>query len=225
MKRETVNRWAIYLTGMLILTLGLYLNARCGLGTSALLAVAYVGTQVWDISFGDASLVVYVLYVLGQFLVRGKKYRQWTDLLQIPVGLLVSQLFDLLAVLLPYEASEHGIWSKLSVLLCAVVCVGVGAALSVNMRLVPTPGDGIVQALADVTGKEQGIMKNIFDISSVAVASVMSLVLLGRLEGVGIGTLAAMLLVGRVISAMNGLFQEKMLRAAGLEHTMRREAV
>lgn len=224
MKREVINRWIIYLTGMFILTFGLYLNARCGLGTSALLAVAYVGGEAWGISFGNASLVVYTLYVLGQFLVRGKN-KQWSDLLQLPVGVLVSQTFNLLDRIVPHELFLSSLLTQVLVLLSAIVCVGVGAALSVNMRLVPTPGDGIVQALSDVTGKEQGIMKNIFDVCCVAVAAGMSFVLLGRLEGVGIGTLAAMLLVGRVISLVNGLFQVKMLRCAGMEHTVRRETV
>ena len=224
MKRETINRWIIYLVGMLILTFGLYLNARCGLGASALLAVAYVGGQAWGVSFGDASLVVYILYVLGQFLVRGKN-RQWRDLLQVPVGLAISQIFNFLDLVLPYESFLNSRFTQLLVLAGAILCNGIGATLSVNMRLVPTPGDGIVQALSDVTGKEQGRMKNIFDICSVTTATVMSFVLLGRLEGVGLGTLAAMLLVGRVISIMNGLFQEKLLRSAGLEHTMRRETV
>lgn len=222
MKGKEINRWLIYLSGMFILTFGLYLNARCGLGTSALLAVAYVGGEAWGVSFGDASLVVYMVYILGQFLVRGKN-RQWRDLLQLPVGVGISLFFNLLDMVLPYEAFQSTLTSKILVLLCAIVCNGVGAALSVNMRLVPTPGDGIVQALSDVTGKEQGVMKNYFDILSVTTAVVMSFVLLGRLEGVGIGTLAAMLLVGRVISLMNRLFQEKLLRCAGMEHTMRRE--
>lgn len=224
MKHETINRWIIYLCGMFILTFGLYLNARCGLGTSALLGVAYVCAEAWGISFGDASLVVYMLYILGQFLVRGKN-RQWRDLLQLPVGVIISQTFNLLDRMLPYESFQNSLWTKLLVLLGAILCNGVGASLSVNMRLVPTPGDGIVQALSDVTGKEQGLMKNIFDVCSVTTTVVLSFVLLGRLDGVGIGTLAAMLLVGRVISLMNHLFREKMLRCAGMEHTMRREPV
>lgn len=41
---------------------------------------------------------------------------------------------------------------------------GIGAALSLNMRIVPNPGDGIVQAIADCTRKSVGFTKNCVDI-------------------------------------------------------------
>ena len=215
MRNKTVNRWIIYLVGMLLLTLGLYLNARCGLGTSALLSVAFVGSQVWDISFGNASLVVYFIYVALQFVVRGK-HRKWSDLLQIPVGLAVSQTFNLLDRMLPYARFQDTLGSQLLVLACALLLIGVGTSLSVNMHLVPTPGDGIVQALADRFHKEQGLMKNITDCTCVALATIMSLLLCGRLVGVGLGTVAAMLGVGRVVWLTNKLVLDKIRAAAGL---------
>ena len=64
-------RWGIYVAGMSIQGLGLYLNARCGLGTSALLGVAYVLGLYWDVSFGNATKIIFALYVAAQFLVRG----------------------------------------------------------------------------------------------------------------------------------------------------------
>ena len=41
----------------------------------------------------------------------------------------------------------------------------------------------------------------------------------GSIVGVGIGTLAAMICVGRCIFAFNYFFREKMLQAAGLAET------
>ena len=43
------------------------------------------------------------------------------------------------------------------------------------------------------------------------------LVLFGRLEGVGIGTVVAMLAVGKIISRCNRLFGGKIRAAAGME--------
>ena len=45
-------------------------------------------------------------------------------------------------------------------LLLAIVLTGVGAAMSLNMRLIPNPGDGIVQAIADTIHKSVGFTKN-----------------------------------------------------------------
>ena len=85
-----------------------------------------------------------------------------------------------------------------------------------NMRLVPNPGDGIVQALAERMNWEQGFAKNVFDLGCVATTVVLSLALTGEIIGLGIGTVAAMLGVGRVVSIINRLTKEKMCRAAGL---------
>ena len=72
-----------------------------------------------------------------------------------------------------------------------------------NMRLIPNPGDGIVQAIADLTQKPTGLIKNFVDIGCVGFTCVISLVFAGKIVGIGIGTLLAMIFVGRVIAVFN----------------------
>ena len=93
---KLMTRWLIYVAGMSIQGLGLYLNARCGLGTSALLGVAYVLGLYWNVSFGDATKIIFALYIAAQFVVRGWKKKQWRDLLQLPVAIFVGDVFNLL---------------------------------------------------------------------------------------------------------------------------------
>lgn len=94
---------------------------------------------------------------------------------------------------------------------------GLGVVLSVNMRLVPNPGDGIVQAISDQTGKSLGLTKNLFDVGCILCSVAIGLIFAGRLVGIGIGTLLAVLGVGRAVALFNLLLRNKMLRAAGLE--------
>ncbi len=210
-------RWGIFTSGMLIQGLGLYLNARCGLGTSALLGVAYVLGLYWGVSFGDATKVIFALYILAQFVVRGKKHRQWRDILQLPVAIAIGEVFNLLDLVIPVEVIQSSWPLRLLALACAVTFNGIGATLAVNMRLIPSPGDGIVQALSDRTGMELGKMKRIMDCSMVAAAVVLSFLLFGRLEGVGLGTVVAMFAVGKIISRCNALFGDKIRTAAGTQ--------
>lgn len=216
-KHNTVNRWLIYAAGMLVQNFGLYLNARCGLGTSALLGVAYVLGLAVNISFGDASIVVFAVYIAAQFLVRGKKHRQWRDILQLPVALFIGEVFNLLDLVIPVAVIQSSMVLRVAALLCAVTFNGIGATLAVNMRLIPSPGDGIVQALSDRFGVELGKMKRIMDCSMVALAAALSLVLFGRIEGVGLGTLAAMFAVGKIVSIVNGLVGPRIRAAAGMD--------
>ena len=100
----------------------------------------------------------------------------------------------------------------------AIVLTGVGVALTVNMRLVPNPGDGIVQALSDRTGWELGLCKNLTDGACFLLAVSMCMLTIRRVIGIGIGTVLSMVVVGRVLAVVNRLLKERMCRAAGVEY-------
>lgn len=90
--------------------------------------------------------------------------------------------------------------------------------MSLDMRLVPNPGDGIVQAIADIIHKNVGYTKNCFDLFNITITIVLGLSLRGQLIGVGIGTVLAVIGVGRIIALFNHLAQEKMERLSGIEY-------
>ena len=115
-----------------------------------------------------------------------------------------------------YDPARHGLAANLVCLALAILVTGVGVSMTVNMRLVPNPGDGIVQAIADLMGRDQGFAKNCFDLVCVALTVILSLVMLGKVAAVGLGTVLAMVGVGRAISLVNHFFKDKMCRAAGM---------
>ncbi len=96
-------------------------------------------------------------------MLRGKNSRL-TDLLQLPLSLAFSRVLNLYSALIPYEAAEHGFLANFGLLLAAIFFTGAGAAITVNMKLVPNPGDGIVAAVAERLGRDQGFAKNVFDV-------------------------------------------------------------
>ena len=143
---------------MLVLALGLTLNTKTGLGVSPILSLAYSSAQIWGWNFGDTTFVLYSLFVVGQLILRGKA-RQWYDLLQLPLSLVFSRILNWFDRWIAYEPSLHSLGANLGVLLPAILVTGLGVSMTVNMRLIPNPGDGIVQALADRIGKDQGFAK------------------------------------------------------------------
>lgn len=212
---KTVNRWIIYIIGMLILAMGLTLNTKAGLGVSPIISLSYAVSQLWHFNFGDMTFVLYSLFVVGELILhRGR--RLISDLCQLPLSLIFSRVLNLYAALIPYEAEQEPFWMNFLLLMLAIICTGIGAAVTVNMKLVPNPGDGIVAAVGEAIGREQGVAKNIFDVCCVASTCVLGLAAAGRIVGVGVGTVAAMVLVGRVISLVNHISRESMCRAAGL---------
>ncbi len=204
-------RWLFYLAGLLILALGLTLNTKTGLGVTPIISVPYSIAQVFGFNFGDATLVAYCLFVTIQFLLKGKPVR-WADLLQLPLSLVFTRMLNLLDGAVP--AAPQGMPARLCLLAAAILCTGVGAAMSVDMKLVPNPGDGIVAAIAQRTGRELGFTKNWFDTVNVGITLVFGLVMGHPLCGIGLGTVLAMLGVGRVMALFNRLCLPAMGRLA-----------
>ena len=108
-------------------------------------------------------------------------------------------------------------WVLCNPLLIAIVLTGVGAALSLDMRLIPNPGDGIVQTLSDFSGGSVGLTKNCFDIGNVLLTSAIGLLMAGQLVGIGLGTILSMIGVGRVIAVFNHFYFHKTAVLAGLQ--------
>ena len=208
-------RGLIYGAGIFVLALGLTLNTKTGMGVSPILSVSYSAAQILGFSLGDTTFVLYCIFVAAEFALRGKNCR-WYDLLQLPFSLLFSRLLNVYDQFVTYDPLAHGPSANLGVLFLAIVVTGVGITMTVNMRLVPNPGDGIVQALAERIGKDQGFAKNAFDIGCVAVTCLFCLATVGHIIGIGVGTIIAMLGVGRAVAVVNHFCKEKMCQAAGL---------
>lgn len=236
MKRKTVIRAVMYLIGLLILAFGITLNTKTGLGVSPPVSVAYVTAEITGMNFGTMTFALYCVYTLLEMAVhlRTGQLRQRTgaafqpgriltaDLLQIPLSLVFSWFVSLFSASLPELAEDcrgtfwGGLAGRVLALLLAIVCTGIGAALSLEMRLIPNPGDGVVQALSDFSGKSLGSTKNCFDAVSIGVSALIGLMAAGRIIGIGIGTVIAVLGVGRVIALWNRLFQKRIQKAAGI---------
>ena len=138
----------------------------------------------------------------------------WKDLLQIPFSLAFSLLLNVFGGIIP--VAEH-VGAQIVMLVLAIVCTGIGAAMIVDMHLIPNPADGLAQTLGMVTKKGMGLGKNLLDCSCVGISAVIGLVARGRLIGIGIGTIAAMIGVGRVVALFNRCFETKLCRTAGVE--------
>lgn len=206
--KRIILRWSVYLLGLLFLALGIALSIKTALGISPISSVAFSISEIWHINLGVVNFVVYAVFVAAQFALRGKNSRV-VDLLQLAVSFIFSWALDKLVNGMPYNAADHGFWGNFAVLLVAIVFIGVGVSGSVQMKLIPNPGDGIVQAVAEKMGWEQGFAKNVFDVGCVCVTVILGLLFSGELIGVGVGTVAAMLGVGRVVALTNRLLKKK----------------
>ena len=140
------------------------------------------------------------------------------DALQLPLSLAFTRFMNLFSAWIPAPAGLAAWIPAPAGLAAGIILTGIGAAMSLDMRLIPNPGDGIVQALADCFKKPVGLTKNLFDLFCIGVTAAISLIFARRLIGIGFGTVAAMLGVGRVIALFNRLFLDRMATAAGIKN-------
>lgn len=89
------------------------------------------------------------------------------------------------------------------------LCIGLGC-VAIVIELVPNvvvvPGEGVVRAIAKVSGVRVGTVKAVFDITLIIIAAVLSLIFFHGLRGVGIGTVISAVLVEPIINIVNRVF-------------------
>jgi uncharacterized membrane protein YczE len=210
-----MKRFTLYMVGMVILALGISLNAKTSLGVSPIISTAYCVSTITGYNLGNMTFVLYLFFVCVEILIhlaRKLKREAAVDCLQIIVSLIFTRFLNVFEMLIPNLGAEEmqgtfagSLVGRLFFLILAIICTGVGAALSLNMRIVPNPGDGIVQTIADAVRKDNGFVKNCVDITCVIITCATGLIFSGKIIGIGIGTLMAMIGVGRVIAVFNKL--------------------
>lgn len=202
-------RILVYVVGMFILALGLTLNTKANLGVSPIISVPYSISQITGLNFGDLTFVVYAMFVIVQIIIhiRLKNHKRIaSDILQLPLSLIFTRLLNIFTVHIP---TSQNLGIRFIILTFAIICTGIGAAMSLSMQIVPNPGDGIVQALAERFDKSVGITKNLFDCLNLSITLCISLFIAHQIVGVGIGTVIAVVGVGRVIALFHHIFESK----------------
>ncbi|MCB6607969.1 DUF6198 family protein [[Clostridium] symbiosum] len=206
-------RILIYAIGMVVLAAGITLNTKTGLGVSPIISIPFTISYIWNLNFGMMTFAVYSVFVGLQFLLKGSA-RTWLDLLQIPVSFLFSMLLNLFSDILNITYST--LWQNLILLLAAIIITALGVVMTVNMKLVPNPGDGMAQATGYALHRGVGFGKNVLDGACVILSSLLGYLAAGEIAAIGVGTLLAMVGVGRFIALFNHFLKKPMEKMAGL---------
>lgn len=221
-RKAAALRLGLYLLGMLILSVSLTLSTKATLGVSSIISVANCVSVLTGFSIGDTTLAWFGILIAIQIVLHCvKKAPGWKrtlvlDVLQLPLSIVFTRFMNLFAGRIPVFAEAYagsfwgGVGGRLIVQMLSIVLTGIGAALTLDMRLIPNPGDGIVQAVADFFGRTTGAAKNLTDLVCVSLAAVIALCFSGRTIGIGLGTVLAALCTGRVLALFNRIFGERL---------------
>ena len=158
MKKDIFLRIVFYAAGLLILALGIILNTKSGLGVSPIISVAYSIATIGGFNFGNITFLLYSAFVVVEIVLhifRNQRYSREADgaiapaahrdlklvllmdLLQLPLSLVFTRFMNLFSALLP--APSDNMLSRLLILAAGIILTGIGAAMSLNMRIIPNP--------------------------------------------------------------------------------------
>ena len=194
--KTTAKRWMIFLLGMQCLAIGIICNTRTNLGVAAFTSVFYAISQIYGISLGTSSILMYVVLIVIQIVLLRKA--PLAVLLQIPFSLVFGALTDLYDRIIPFHSLT--LVQAFLLLIIAFLFTSLGVFLTVQCNLVVTPVEGIVNTISTVSKWNFGTVKNCFDISMILMTVLLCLLLGQPIIGIGIGTVLSAIALGRLIS-------------------------
>lgn len=202
---KTAIRLAFYLGGLLIMTLGVAISVKSGLGVTPLSSIPYTVSIVFGIELGLATMIVSVILALIEIPVLRSQYKV-SNLLQIPVSIVFGFFMTTCNKLAQSIPSPDGFIFRFVLMLISTVIVAVGVFMYVSSGFVPLPTEGLLLAIAQVTKVKFPTLKLIGDISMVAVSLTTCLIAIHQFGSIGIGTIVSALLVGNEVKILTRYF-------------------
>ncbi|UGT43172.1 DUF6198 family protein [Nocardia yamanashiensis] len=193
-----VRRWITYIAGIYVLTLGLSLAIRAGIGISPQSSLTRTMTLVFPgLTQGNFNLILELIMLVLTFLVWPRAFKTG-HLLSIVPALVLAFLLDFnLAVtrwihIGPYPA-------KVVLLIFADAMLAFGLFLMIRANLVLMPIDLFVNTIQRKTGWKWGNIKTVFDCTLLALSATIGLTLLGAPHFIREGTIINAVLVGQYV--------------------------
>ncbi|MFE6861193.1 YitT family protein [Nocardia sp. NPDC057668] len=208
-----VRRWITYVAGIYVLTLGLSLAIRAGIGISPQSSLTRTMTLVFPgLTQGNFNLILEIIMLVLTFLVWPRAFKP-AHLLSIIPALVLALLLDFnLAVtswihIGPYPA-------KVVLLVFADAMLALGLFLMIRANLVLMPIDLFVNTIQRKTGWKWGNIKTVFDCTLLALSASIGLALLGAPHFIREGTIINAILVGQYVRLYFFLFKRYSTRTA-----------
>ena len=209
--KEYIKRYALFISGLFFIALGIAYTKTARLGVSPVSAIANVlSLKFTTVSIGKWLILNNCILITGQILLLRKNFKP-IQLLQLPLSLLFGAFTDIgmkIAALITVDSYLI----QLSYVLIGVMLLSVGITLSVIADVIMNSAEAFVKALSVTSKKNFGDIKVGFDITYVLLSVILSLILFGRIEGTREGTLIAAVGTGFIVKFLKNIFTRPLNR-------------
>ncbi len=191
---------------VIINSLGVVLMLHSGSGISAISSVPYAFSEVFTkLSLGTWTYIFQGALVLSLMIMRKKFVPPY--LFSFVVGFAFSEMLDVHKIwvdTLPTSIPERVLYFVFSYIL---LCIGIALSNRCGLPIIPT--DLFPRELADITRVRYSRIKVSFDVICLAVTALMTGLLLGHLDGLGVGTILAAFTMGKVIGMIGDWMDQR----------------
>ena len=206
-KAEIAKRYILFIISLFFIGLGIGFAKHAELGISPISSVANVMSEKFTFfTLGNWLLVANLLFLVAQILILRRRFKI-VQLLQIPLSFIFGYFTDF-GVWIVRGLPNSSYIMKLILLLISIVVIGFGVALGVIANAILNSPEAFMKVISDMTKKDFGTIKVIFDVSWVTLAIVLSLIFFkGKLVGIREGTVISAVLVGFVVKFFRPILQ------------------
>lgn len=184
---------------IIINSLGVVLMLHSGSGISAISSVPYAFSDVFPkLTLGTWTYIFQGLLVLSLMIMRKKFVPPY--LFSFVVGFAFSEMLDIHKVWVDALPASIGLRILYFVISYILLCIGIALSNRCGLPIIPT--DLFPRELSDITSVKYSRIKVSFDVICLAITALMTGLILGHLDGLGVGTVLAAFTMGKVIGAI-----------------------
>lgn len=201
------RRWIVYFAGIYILTLGVSLAIRAGIGISPQSSLTRTMTLVYPpLSQGTYNFILELFMLLMTYLALPKDFTLKNFASLIPAFVLAVFLDVNLMLTKSVGFTDYSM--KFGLLAFADALLALGLFLMIRANLVLMPIDMFVNTIFKRTGWKWGNLKTGFDCTLLVVSASIGLLFLGEPKFIREGTILNAILVGQYIRLYFFLFKK-----------------
>lgn len=193
------------LVSLLLNSFGVELQVKSGVGISCISSVSYVFSRVFpQLTFGTWNYLIQI-FVLALLVVLTRRFKVGY-LVSLALSVAFGSLLDVYGAILPAPTTLFG------EALCYaaglfVVCFSIWMLQRCLMPILPF--DAFVRDMTERFHLNFRRFKTGFDLTCLAISVTLSLVCFGRLQGLGIGTVAGALFTGSIVSSIAAVMDRR----------------
>jgi len=199
-RTQLIKRSIMMVVGVFIMGMGVAISKLALLGTTPISTIPAVLSFATDLTIGTWTILFNILIVILEIAILGRKATDITTFLQLIVAIILGIMTDIGVELFKdiVASDDYAVQWAWCIIACVVLSFGVN--MEIRARLLVAPGDGLVIAMVFRHPNIQfSRFKVLFDSSNVIIAAIISLVMMGELNGVREGTIFAAVAVGLMV--------------------------